>query len=100
MAKTLEHEFAQYAEAHKWAIVGASIQLYEDLKNNRILKKVLQNTEPKETDDFMEDVIGRFSDYSDEVGNEDDFNNFYEVCWNKIKYEIVDDRYYEKEIRD
>lgn len=100
MSKTLEHEFAQYAEAHKWAIVGASVQLYEDLKKNRILNKVLANTEPSEADEYSEDVVNRFSDYSEQIGNEDEFNEFYEVCWNKIKHEIVDNRYYEKIIED
>lgn len=94
MEKTLEQEFEEYKERHKYEMIASALILCED--EGIYEEKLLGDYELSylKGADRAFDVV---DDLFDRANNDDEgelYDKIYEMCWNRIRNRIRDDKSY------
>ena len=95
MAKTLEQEFAEYKDHHMYEMSVSALIVFEDkgIYNHRLLKDYKDLDSDLKGDEkayyVMDDLYNRAAH-----GEEELYNEVYEMCWKKIRNEIDNNRSY------
>ena len=94
MEKTLEQEFAEYKEYHKYEMITAALIMCEeeDIYNNKLLSdyKGLKLKGDERAFYIIDDLYERAHE-KDEYKL---YDKIYQMCWKKIRNKIRDDKSY------
>ena len=93
---TLEKEFVKRVEVHKYQMIASALILYEEdgIYNHYLLKKKygdnIMSTRGTDRGFYVADEL----EANAKRGGQKTYDKIYEMCWNRMKKVIKDDKAY------